>query len=70
MAKSLAQLKHEFERMIVERTLKQNNDDREKTAVALGITGRTLDKILRRHHISKRRFTKPLPIPTQGEDER
>ena len=69
MGKTLAQLKHEFEKMVVERTLKANENDREKTAAALGITGRALDKILRRHHISKRRFTKPLPIPTPaGKD--
>ncbi len=68
MGKTLAQLKHEFEKMVVLQTLKANKDDRDKTAEALGITGRALDKILSRHHISKRRFTKPLPIPSnEGE---
>lgn len=65
MAKPLWQLKRDFELMIVLETLKQNDNDREKVAKLLDITRRGLDKILDRHHMLKRRWTRPLPIPAK-----
>ena len=70
MSKSLRELKFEFERTVVMRTLQQNEFDRKKTAAALQITVRALDKIFDRHHLVKRRFSKVLPIPPQGTVEK
>lgn len=52
----------EHERSIVTQTLFRNGGNRKLTAQGLGITVRALEKILERHHILPRRFTKPLPI--------
>jgi DNA-binding NtrC family response regulator len=59
----LRDLLHAYERTIVVTTLNRNDGDREKTCEALGITQRGLQKIMRRHHLLKRRFTQVLPIP-------
>lgn len=67
MGKSLAELMRDYERLIVLQTLQRNGNDRPKAAAALKITRRGLDKILSRNNISKRRYTRPLPIPPSKE---
>ena len=69
MSKSLRDLKFDFERTVVLKTLEQNSFDRRRTAKALQITLRALDKIFDRHHLVKRRFSKMLPLPPASEDE-
>lgn len=63
MQKTLKDLKRDYERGVVTTTLAKNGGDHHKTSQALGITKRALEKILVRHHLLKRRFTKQLPIP-------
>lgn len=63
--KTLRDLVRDYERSMVVQTLVRNNGNQVKTASALGITRRTLQKILERHHLLKRRYTKPLPIPVK-----
>ena len=65
MGKTLRELMHAHEREIVTRTMLANRGDYDLTASALGITRRALDKILLRHHLAKRRYTKALPITRQ-----
>lgn len=67
--KTLKQLMREHERVIVTQTLARNGGSYDRTAQVLGVTRRALDKILERHRLSKRRFTKPLPIPAQGKNK-
>lgn len=63
MAKTLHELLSEYERTIVKTTLSRNGGNRDVSAAALGVTRRALDKILKRHHLVRSRYTKPLPIP-------
>lgn len=63
MGKTLRELMFEHERTILVATLKQNGNDRSLAAKALGITLRALEKALLRHHLVKRRYTRPLPTP-------
>jgi DNA-binding NtrC family response regulator len=63
MAKTYQELMLDYERTIITTTLARNNGDRQVAASVLGITRRTLEKILKRHHLVRSRFTKPLPIP-------
>jgi len=60
--KTLRDHVRDFERNLVAQTLQRNNGDRRKTAEALGVSERGLEKILNRHHMLRRRFTRPLPI--------
>jgi transcriptional regulator with GAF, ATPase, and Fis domain len=60
--KTLKSLMREHERLIVTKTLERNGGNQQLAANALGITMRGLQKILERHHLVKRRFTKPLPF--------
>lgn len=53
--KTLRILLREYERLLVEKTLDRNLRDRRRTAEALGITLRGLEKILARHGMSRRR---------------
>lgn len=69
MGKSLPELMRAYERQIVVSTLARNNGNYDMTAAALGITRRALDKVLARHSISKRRFTRVLPIPSPPSKE-
>lgn len=65
MGKPLRQLMRDYERQIVVQTLARNGGNYDTTASALGITRRALEKVLERHGLTKRRFTKPLPIPVK-----
>lgn len=60
--KTLKSLMRDHERLIVTKTLERNGGDQQKASEALGITKRALQKILERHGLVKRRFTKPLKI--------
>lgn len=60
--KNLLQLVTEYERMIVERTLIANGRNRKKTAQALGITQRGLEKLLARHGLARIRYARRLPF--------
>lgn len=53
--KTLRILVREYERLIVTQTLSRNGDNRRRTAEALGISLRGLEKILARHGLSARR---------------
>ncbi len=66
MGKPLKVLLFEYEREIVTRTLRASNGSRDVAASALGITRRGLEKILERHHLVSRRYTKILPIPPEA----
>jgi transcriptional regulator with PAS, ATPase and Fis domain len=69
--KTLFDLVREYERHLVTETLKRNGSDKRKTADALGISVRTLDRVLLRHHLIKPSFASPLPIPIgRADDER
>ena len=48
--------------MIVERTLEANGRNRRKTALALGITQRGLEKVLARHGLARIRYARRLPF--------
>ena len=63
MAKGLQQLLREYEKHVVFSTLKANGMDKAKTALALQITRRALDKMLERHRLVAPRYAKALPIP-------
>lgn len=63
MAKTLRELMSVYERTIIQSTLARNNGNRDTTAEVLGITRRALEKILKRHHLVRSRYSKPLPIP-------
>jgi DNA-binding NtrC family response regulator len=63
MSKTLRDLKRDFERTVVMTTLTRYEGDRDMTAKVLGITSRALDKILERHHLVKKRYTQPIPMP-------
>lgn len=63
MAKGLLKLLRDYEKHVVFTTLKANGMDKAKTAVALQITRRALDKMLERHRLVPPRYAKPLPIP-------
>jgi len=65
MGKTLRELLRAYERDIVLKTMHANRGNYDLTAAALGITRRALDKILLRHHLAKRRYTKALPITRQ-----
>jgi Bacterial regulatory protein, Fis family len=67
MGKTLRDLKRDYERNVVTETLKRYGWDRDQTAKILGITSRALDKILERHHLVKRRYTQPIPMPQDVE---
>ena len=71
MGKTLRELMHDHEREIVIRTMRANQGNYDLTAAALGVTRRALDKILLRHHLGKRRYTRALPIarPLQSIDK-
>ena len=69
MGKTLPQLLRDYEKQIVSQTLSRNAGNYDTTAAVLGVTRRALDKILARHGISKRRFTKLLPIPAHVSEE-
>jgi DNA-binding NtrC family response regulator len=55
--------------MIVQQTLQRNGGDKRRTAIALGVTRRGLDKLLGRHRLTKPRFTRAIPIG-RVDDER
>jgi DNA-binding NtrC family response regulator len=63
MERGLKKLLRDYEKTIVVQTLARNNGDRAVAAQALGITKRALEKMLERHHLARRRFTRKLPIP-------
>ena len=60
--KRLSDLVAAYERMIVERTLDANGRNRRKTAEALGITLRGLEKLLARHGLARIRYARRLPF--------
>lgn len=66
--KGLRDLLREYERMIIMRTLAANGNDKAKTASALRMTRRALDKALERHRLVKRRYARPLPIGRTDDD--
>ena len=59
---TLRELMMRHERQIVIDTLARHQGDRVLTAKALGVGRRTLDKLLERHHLAKRRYARVLPI--------
>jgi DNA-binding NtrC family response regulator len=63
MGKTLRDLVREYERDLVLRTLARNGQDRERARLALGLSPRGFAKVLERHHISAKRYTRRLPIP-------
>jgi DNA-binding NtrC family response regulator len=67
-SKSLRELVAAYERMVVSQTLLRNGGDKGKTAVALGVTRRGLDKLLIRHRLTKPRYTRPIPIGRVDDD--
>lgn len=67
--KGLRQLLRQYERDIVVTTLKKHGGDKAKTAKALQISRRTLDKIMERHRLGARRYARPLPIPFGRSDD-
>lgn len=62
MGKDLAALLRDYERMIVERTLNANGRNRRKTALALGLSLRGLEKLLARHGLARVRYARRLPF--------
>jgi len=70
MAKGLAQLLRDYEKHVVYTTLKANAMDKAKTAHALQITRRALDKMLERHRLVAPRYAKPLPIPRIAKESK
>ena len=67
MGKTLRDLKRDFERTVIMTTLERHDGDRDLTAKVLGITRRAFDKILERHHLVKRRYTLPIPMPQEPQ---
>lgn len=67
--KTLRDLMREHERTIVIQTIAQNQGNRKLAAEALGITSRALEKILGRHHMLRRRYTKALPITKKSLEQ-
>jgi DNA-binding NtrC family response regulator len=64
MAKGLRHLMREYEKHLVQTTLKANGMDKARTAMGLQISRRALDKILERHRLVQQpRYARPLPIP-------
>lgn len=68
--KTLRDLMHDYEKHIVIETYKRNASNREKTAHALGISMRCLEKIFARHAIGRRRYARKLPFPPFATLER
>lgn len=64
MAKTLRELLNDYRLNIVRATLARNDGDRDRAAAVLGISRRALDKILKKHHLVRSRYTKALPIPS------
>ncbi len=67
MAKGLKELLADYEKTIVSQTLARNGGDKARTAVALQISRRALDKMVARHRLCKPRFTRALPIQPMRE---
>ncbi len=69
MGKDLEALLKDYERMIVERTLAANGRNRRKTALALGISLRGLEKLLARHGLARVRYVRRLPFRVRPDGE-
>jgi DNA-binding NtrC family response regulator len=61
--RSLIELVNDYERQVIEATMKRNAGSQAKAAQALGITLRTLERRLAKHGLLKRvRWARRLPI--------